>query len=66
MSVGRREAETGVLLVLFRLRHRFVLRAATADRPVGTCFEVRVNVIEKAHDVRVGPKAGITKTFSVE
>ena len=49
------EAETSVPLFYFRLRYWFVLRAAAADDPVGTSFEVSVNVVEKAHDVRIGP-----------
>src|SRR4029077_9564377 len=53
---GWGEAETSVPLVNRRLSHRFVLRPPAPDHPVGTGFEVSVNVIEITHDVRIGPQ----------
>ena len=51
---GWGEAETSVPLVNRRLNHRFVLRPPAPDHPIGTGSEIGINVIEIAHDVRIG------------
>jgi hypothetical protein len=63
---GWGEAETSVPLVNRRLSHRFVRRSPAPDHPIGTRSEIGVNIIEIAHDIRIGPpNAGITNTLPV-